>query len=150
MSRARNTLLAMVGLVGAYTIGRITTDAPSAAQHSERIIERGPERTIVHERTGAGISLDDVRAVVREELANDKVPAEDTVGDNHADDSRFAVAKTALDTAMSDGRWSETDRSQLRAHLATLSQTESEKLFSVLFPALNAGQLHAEFRGSPI
>jgi hypothetical protein len=148
MSRRRNIVLALLAFTGAYAAGRITTpDAPTPVP-PERIVERASTRTIV-QQAGASISLDDVRAVVREELAH--VPAAQVVDAAPViDEARLSRARSALDEGMVDGRWTEEDRERLRPLFASLPRAEGEQILSTLIPAFNAGRLRLEFHGSPI
>ena len=150
MSRTRNAVLAALAFAGAYAVGRMTSE-PAPAK-TERIVERGGERTIVRERGGDGISLDDVRAVVREELKAKGAgeqgvePAEQPA----PDPQRLARAQEALDQGLADGRWTDEDRERLRPNLASLTREELEQIFGKLFPALNSGELRVEVMGPPV
>ena len=146
MKRAAAALGILLAAGIGHAIGRMTTD-PAPAK-TERIVERGGERTIVREHGGAGISLDDVRAVVREELkANGST---DAASQPPPDPQRLARAQAALDEGLADGRWTEEDRERLRPNLASLTREELEQVFGKLFPALNSGELRVEVMGPPV
>ena len=147
MSRARTIGLAALGFCVAYAIGHWTAPVPAP-----RIIERDHERTILKHGTAARIDLDEIRAIVRDELAqsrnDDSVAAQE---DKPAiDDARLASATTALEQGMSDGRWTTDDRDRLRVVFHTLSQAEMAQIASRLFPALNSGRLQITVEGPPI
>ena len=140
MSRARALTLAVLGFCAAYAIGRWTVDAPTPAT---RVVEHDRERTIVKHAGSTSIDLEGIRAIVRDELANarsagDSAPTPDKPP---IDDARLALATTALDQGMIDGRWTAEDRERLRSLLPTLSQGELEAIASRLFPSLNSGKL---------
>ncbi|MBA3500193.1 MAG: hypothetical protein H0T65_07470 [Deltaproteobacteria bacterium] len=118
-----------------------------------QVIERDHERTIVKHRAAARIDLDEVRAVVRDELAQSRTDdnvARPTDDKPVIDDARLARATTALDQGMSDGRWTADDRDRLRLVLQTLSQAEMEQVAIRLFPALNSGKLQLVGAGPPL
>jgi hypothetical protein len=149
MSRVRTMSVAALGFCAAYAIGRWTADAPVPAP---RIIERDHERTIVKHGAAARIDLDEVRAIVRDELAQSR---NDDVGRRTdekptIDDARLARATTALEQGMGDGRWTADDRDRLRLVLHTLSRTEMEQVAGRLFPALNSGKLQLVVEGAPL
>lgn len=150
MSRTRNAVLACLAFAGAYAIGRMTTEP--APTKTERIVERGGERTIVRERGGNAISLDDVRAVVREELkaTGGTDGRSDAAEQPPPDPQRLARAQAALDEGLADGRWTEEDRERLRPNLSSLTRDELEQVFGKLFPALNSGELRVEVLGPPV
>jgi hypothetical protein len=149
MSRVPKIGLAALGFCAAYTFGRWTTDAPAPAP---RIIERAHERTIVKHGAASSIDLDEVRAIVRDELAQSRNHDVALPTDNKPaiDDARLARAMTAVDQGMSDGRWSSDDRDRLRGVFHTLSQAEMEQVASRLFPALNSGKLQLAVEGAPL
>jgi hypothetical protein len=144
----RTILVGLGSFIVAYCIGRLTVQTsqkPSAPP--ARIVEQRHDRTIV-ERS-ASLDLDDVRAVVREEIAQQASPAaverEDQI---HPD--RLAHVKGALVESMADGRWTNDDRERLRPMLTTMSRAELEDVFSTLFPAFNTGKLRLETDGPPL
>ena len=147
MSRARTMTLAVLGFCGAYAIGRWTIDAPAP---TTRVVEHDRERTIVKHAGSTTIDLDGIRAIVRDELANARASdssAPRSEDKPPIDDAQLAVATTALDQGMTDGRWTTEDRDRLRAVLPTLSQAEFEAVASRLFPALNSGKLQLAIEG---
>lgn len=150
---ARGAIATALALAGAFALGRLASAPAPAPAKPERIVERGPQRTII-ERAAAP-DLDEVRRVIREELARaatrtpdaDDEPAEEPPRDRTA---AVAQAHAALDTGMADGRWTDDDRARLRGTLAELSPAEADVIFDKLLLALNAGQLQPEAHGPPI
>jgi hypothetical protein len=112
------------------------------------------ERVVV-ERPGQpsaprGPSLDEIRAAVREEMAQragDEPPAAPPA---RSEEVREAVAKAnaAVAEGIQRGVWSEHARAELRAQLAQLGTAEIHEVLSPLFQAINSQQLHLD--GPPI
>lgn len=151
----RGLVIGALAIVGGFAVGRFTTGSSSVPTRTERIVERGPQRTIVEH--AVGLDMDDVRRVIREELARggtgqaqpavEPAQAQEAEGDSEVvlDDARVV-----LDTGMADGRWSDEDRARLRDAMASLSPQQSDELFEKLLLALNSGTLQADVHGAPI
>ena len=112
------------------------------------------ERVVV-ERPGLpaprGPSLDEIRAAVREEMAQrtgDEPPAAPPVRSEEATRAAVAKANAAVAEGIRRGVWSERERGELRAQLAQLGTAEVHEVLSPLFQAINAQQLHLD--GPPI
>jgi hypothetical protein len=100
----------------------------------------------------AGLDRDDVRAVIREELARlDRAPALPEE-DPAADDAEVARAHTAalstVESGIADGVWDDADRQALRAQLGALGEAETHDVLSPLFQAINDQRLALD--GPPI
>jgi hypothetical protein len=146
MSRLRMIVLGLAGFLVAFGVGRITAlISEPAPPPPARIVEQRHDRTIVER--GASLDLDAVRAIVREELAQQAAPVTVVEREQPIDPDRLARAKTALGEGMADGRWTNDDRDRLRPMLARMSRTELEEILRTLFPALNTGKLRPETDG---
>lgn len=152
----RKLVVAPLALAAAFAIGRLTADRSPPRATTERIVERGPQRTIVERAVTP--DLDEIRRVVREELAHGAAPsstlesaAEPAEEAEHPDrDILLSQARTTLETGMADGRWSDDDRARLRDALGSLSPHEAGELFDTLLLALNSGTLQPDVHGAPI
>jgi len=109
---------------------------------------------VVAARAARGLTTSDVRTVLREELAGLRAPAEAAEGEAQPapapDEAPLIRAHETLAAAMADGRWSEEDAIQMRRALATLSPEQAREVYTVLFPALNSGQLRIDVDGPPL
>jgi hypothetical protein len=97
-----------------------------------------------------GLTVDDVRAVVREELAardDDATPAapEATEAERAA---AVTTAHAAITDGVSDGVWDERDRVTLGIQVARLGPDDAAKAIAPLFAAINAQRV--ELRGPPL
>jgi hypothetical protein len=151
----RGLVVGALAIAGGFAVGRFTTGSPSAPARTERIVERGPQRTIVERAVGP--DMDEVRRVIREELARGgtaqvQAAAEPAQVQETEGESEVALddARVVLDTGMADGRWSDEDRARLRNAMATLPPRQTAELFDKLLLALNSGQLQADVHGAPI
>jgi hypothetical protein len=150
---ARRVVVAALVIAGGFAVGRLTADGSPSRTTTERIVERGPQRTIVERAVTP--DLDEIRRVVREELAHGAAPSStlESAADEpeHPDrDILLSQARTALETGMADGRWNDDDRARLRDALGSLSPHEAGELFDTLLLALNSGTLQADVHGAPI
>lgn len=150
---ARRIVVAALVIAGGFAVGRLTADGSPPRTTTERIVERGPQRTIVERAVTP--DLDEIRRVVREELAHGAAPSStlESAADEpeHPDrDILLSQARTALETGMADGRWNDDDRARLRDALGSLSPHEAGELFDTLLLALNSGTLQADVHGAPI
>jgi hypothetical protein len=119
-------------------------------------------RPIVVERTSApgsssGLDREELRAVVREELARDaaeregaEAPVEEAADPERADRVAQAVtaATTAIEAGIVDGVWDARDREALREQLPHLGERETHAVLSPLFQAVNAQRVKLD--GPPI
>lgn len=64
------------------------------------------------------------------------------------DDDAVVRAHEILASAMADGRWSRQDATALRAALGKLTPVQINEICSVLFSAVNSGELRIEYVGS--
>jgi hypothetical protein len=55
-----------------------------------------------------------------------------------------------VDRARKSGKWTADDAAALRALLPAITDDQREELFAILFPALNRGEIVADFRGPVI
>jgi hypothetical protein len=97
-----------------------------------------------------GLSRDDVRAVIREELAARvqaaAVPADST---SREDGPRMvAAAHAVVSDGLRDGVWDARDRAALRERIAHLGPDEAQDAIAPLFAAINAQRVQLE--GPPL
>jgi hypothetical protein len=125
--------------------------------------ERGPSRgpsapppVLVREvAVGGGLSAQDVRDVVREELAARPavVPTPKAVVPTPEQVARSAEAharaRRVLDDAIAAGRWTDDDARTVGHLLGSLTPDDALDLYQTLFPALNDGTVRAEITGAP-
>ncbi len=100
--------------------------------------------------SGSGLTVDDVRAVVREELAaRDDAAAPAAPEATEAErEAAVTTAHTAIADGISDGVWDERDRVTLGTQVARLGPDDAARAIAPLFAAINAQQL--ELRGPPL
>ena len=127
----------VASIAGAFALGRAwSLEAPSPTP-----VAAAPARPIVVAPGRPGLTADEVRALLREErtatVATDlpQPPADDEPS------PALDEARGVIDRSLAAGRWTETDRTQLKALLPALRQPEIDALFARLFPAINDGRL---------
>lgn len=168
MSAPRWTWIGAAALLMAlsYGVGRWRSSAeasPQAAQGRDGREAAVAMRPLVVERAGAGassgIDREELRAVVREELAHS---AEQRGEDGGEDATALAekaakaersakaatVASAAVAAGISDGLWDERDRQALREQLPHLDERATHAVLGPLFRAINAQQVKLD--GPPI
>jgi hypothetical protein len=99
----------------------------------------------------AGLDRDDVRAVIREELARlDHAPAlsEDELRPSEEAERAHTAALSVVEAGIADGVWDDADRQALRAQLGALGAAETHEVLSPLFQAINDQRLALD--GPPI
>lgn len=140
----------------AFWAGQQTSPTPAPATEREAPAAASA-RPIVIERTQAepGLDREELRAIVREELARGQAapsPAEESA---EADPARqqaraeaLAQASTVVEHGIADGVWSTEERNALRAQLPQLGEREIHAVLSPLFQAINAQRLQLD--GPPI
>ena len=102
-----------------------------------------------------GLSADEVRRIVRDELANAPARAAGEAATDKADaeagdPDALARAHEVLAAGMADGRWSIEDRAALRQAIVRLARPQIDEIFATLFPAINAGQLRLDSGVTPL
>ncbi len=171
MSAPRWTWIGAAALLMAlsYGVGRWRSSpeaAPQAAQGRDGRDGREAAvamRPLVVERAGAGassgIDREELRAVVREELAHSAEQRGEDGGEDatalaekaaRAERSAKAatVASAAVAAGISDGLWDERDRQALREQLPHLDERATHAVLGPLFRAINAQQVKLD--GPPI
>lgn len=130
---------------------RMTRPAAAIAPHpatAERVVvERLPPAP-----SSPGLSRDDIRDIVRDELSQHSPPPVAAEADppGHAAEVRDAVvaANAAISDGIARGVWGETERRALRIQLAHLGRAEVHDVLIPLFQAINAQRLHLD--GPPL
>jgi hypothetical protein len=147
------TATGAVGLVVGFLIAR-QIDVPEAAAGGE------PAAVFTPSPTGAArpsreISLDDLRRVVREELAardagspaRSVVAAAEPAAASPPTPEQTAAAANAqrvLDAAIARRLWTDSDADQLRAHFYSLSPDQQDEILRNFSVAVNQGRLVPE------
>jgi hypothetical protein len=145
-------------LAVSYGMGR-RSSTPAEADSPVEAGAPAAVRSIVIERsdTPGGIDREELRAVVREELARN---AEEHAGEEDparepADPARearvtqaVAAAVAAIESGIVDGLWDARDREKLREQLPFLGERETHAVLSPLFQAVNAQRVKLD--GPPI
>lgn len=155
--------LALAALMAlAYGAGHMRASPPRAAPEERERGEALAARPVLVER-GGGIDRDELRAVVREELARRGEAAagpreeEDAAGEAEAAaraakaerSARAAsLASAAVAAGIGDGRWDAGDREALREQLPYLDERATHEVLEPLFQAINAQRLTLD--GPPI
>ena len=169
MSAPRWTWIGAAALLMAlsYGVGRWRSSAEASSQSAQGRDERdGREpavavRPLVVQRTGgaSGIDREELRAVVREELAHSAEQRGEDGGEDatalaekaakaERSAKAAAVASAAVTEGIGDGLWDERDRQALREHLPYLDERATHAVLGPLFRAINAQQVKLD--GPPI
>jgi hypothetical protein len=125
---------------------------PARVGRTEVAAPRGPAAA-----PAPGLSLADIRAAVRAELAAAQAEAAPSSGESDSaaeaavpgDPAAFVRADDALTVAMADGRWTDDDRAGFRASLDGLDPDQTESLLSTITVAFNAGDVIVDTSGGP-
>ncbi|MEZ4362893.1 MAG: hypothetical protein R3B48_22065 [Kofleriaceae bacterium] len=140
----------------AYLAGRLQTDAAPTPTAVPAAASPAP-RPIVLERAAApaGLTRDELRAAIREALAEERgAETADPTDERTAPEreARIAEARSvALEVVargLDDGVWSVEERAALRAQLMDLPERETHEVLTPLFQAINAQRLRLD--GPPI
>jgi hypothetical protein len=151
----RGWVVACVGSAAvAYWLGARTSAAPSAPATPPAIasapVAAAPVIAVAPGQA-VGLTRDDLRAVIREELAaraESPVAAAPASDDGAAPTPALATAHAAVDTGLHDGVWDERDREVLRAQLVHLRPAEIDEVLSPLFRAINDQRVRLD--GAPL
>ena len=161
MARARWVMLGLAALAATFWLGtRLggSTSERSGGGRAERVVvERPAGPPIVMQPAAGGLTRDDIRAVVREELAQhestEAKSAEakaEAVSPEHA--AKVQAAVMAAHEVVTDGVarrvWGDRERAALRVQLVQLGPAETREVLAPLFQAINAQQLQLD--GPPI
>ena len=139
--------IAVVFVIGRWSVSRSEAPPPRSAQTPA---PRAPSGFVSAGAPAlAGPSAEDLRAVVRQELAA-KPPA---VSEPEPEDlERQAVAAqrahAIVDAAVHAGRWTSTDARALLGVIGQLSAEDHDLVMSALIAPANAGRLRVETPGS--
>jgi hypothetical protein len=129
--------------------GSSPTSAPAATVAAAAAPRVVTERVIAPGAPG-GLSRDDVRAAIREELAEraqaGTVATEPT---SREDGQRMvAAAHAVVSDGLRDGVWDARDRAALRERIAHLGPDDAQDAIAPLFAAINAQRVQLE--GPPL
>lgn len=150
MSRLMVGGLAAAALVAAFALGTRFAGV-------ERVeVQRDPQRTtapvvtVTAPSSDATLTADQVRAIVREELAGVRKPDEPDPQVVEARDEDVDRAHDLIARAIATGAWTEQDRDDLRAAVMDLERAQFDEVMSALIPAVNDGRLRLAFEGTPL
>lgn len=139
---------ALLVIAAAFIIGRATVSAPSKTTTTERVIEHRQTPTRIVQ---SGVSADDIRGVVRDELAKlSHAPLPSEAPAQPTDEAAFARTQTVVTTGLADGTWATVDRDQLRRELPLLSPTQAREVLETLLGAINTGRVRVDLQGPPV
>lgn len=157
MARARWVMLGLAALAATFWLGtRLGGPASerSGAGRVERVVvERPAGPPIVMQPAAGGLTREDIRAVVREELAQHE--AQEAAADAKAPDAvsperaaKLQAAVVAAHGVVTDGVarrvWGDRERAALRVQLVQLGPAETREVLTPLFQAINAQQLQLD------
>jgi hypothetical protein len=153
MTRARWVALGLAALAATFWLG--TRMGASGDRVTERVIVERPVAAppVMQAVAGApGLTRDDIRAVVREELAQragEAAPVAE-VSPERAEQVKTAVAAAhqAVVDGVAHGVWGERERAALRPQLTQLGPAETREVLTPLFQAINAQRVQLD--GPPI
>jgi hypothetical protein len=146
---SRGVVLAGVAVAAAFALGTRFAGTERVEVHREP----GTTRVITETRTATGATLtaEQVRAIVREELAGAREPTpEPEPGIVEAREQSAARAHEVVARAIDVGQWTEQDRSDLLAALRELDRAQADDVLAALFPALNDGRIRLTYDGTPL
>jgi hypothetical protein len=150
----------MLALLWAGSLGGVYEWAHRAPPNAPPLVM---ERAV----SSTGVSADEVRAILRQELEALK-PAPTAPGAVQAASAPEAVVARAaptvppasteaaeralalVDARIDTGTWSEEDRRRLQAEAAHLTNDQLAGVLSKLFPAAQDGRLKLTYEGSPL
>jgi hypothetical protein len=132
--------------LGAHGSSPATMTTSAAASAGPRVVT---ERVIAPVAPG-GLSPDDVRAVIREELAAHTQAAAVVAEPASREDGRrmVAAAHAVVSDGLRDGVWEARDRATLRERIAHLGPDDAQDAIAPLFAAINAQRVQLE--GPPL
>jgi hypothetical protein len=157
MSSRRWTQLAAVALVVAlaYWAGRRQADGHGSAPSQ---VSAAARPLVIERNLAGGLDSEELRAVVREELAlaqrseHDEPDPEPIEPSDPVRAAKVAQAASsashAIEVGIADGLWDERDRDALREQLPYLGERETHAVLSPLFQAINAQRVKLD--GPPI
>jgi len=146
----------LAGLVAGFLIGVRVSEPPSAVEASPRLVVL-PGASGTQLPSAEPVTLDDLRRVVREELAalpdgtgapadgNDGASALPTLEQNQAAGHASAV----LDAALARRSWTESDREALAERFADMSPAQRDEWMQKYAQAVNQGRLVPDSEGTP-
>lgn len=156
---ARCVALGLAALAATFWLGmRVGTPGDGEREGARVIIERAPATPpVIHAVAGmSGLTREDIRTVVREELAQhaqeaaENVPAAELISTERTERVKTAVASAhgVISDGVSRGVWGERERAALRPQLIQLGQAETREVLMPLFQAINAQRIQLD--GPPI
>jgi len=156
---ARWVALGLAALAATFWLGmRVGTPGGDERGGARVIVERAPAApAVVHAVAGvSGLTRDDIRTVVREELARHAQEAVETaqtpevISTERMEQVKAAVASAhgVISDGVARGVWGERERSALRPQLVQLGQAETREVLMPLFQAINAQRIQLD--GPPI
>jgi hypothetical protein len=131
--------------VSAHRSSPATATTPAASTAPRVVTER-----IVTPASSAGLSRDDLRAVIREELdARAQAGAAAAEPASREDSQRMVTAAHAvISDGLRDGVWDLRDRVALRDRIAHLGPEDAQEAIGPLFAAINAQRVQLD--GPPL
>jgi len=144
----------LTGLVAGFLMGGHTGESPSTGDASPHVVVYPRADSTSTQLPASGpVTLDDLRRVVREELA--ALPAAGAVRGGHDVESAVAEptpeqdfaadqARAVLGSALSRRSWTDADRDALAPQFAAMSPAQREEWLQQYVQAVNQGRLVPE------
>lgn len=156
MARARWGMLGLAALAATFWLGtRLGPPVERGAGRVDRVVVERPvgPQVVMQPVGGAGLTREDIRAVVREELAEHEAaqpkPAEPVSPERAAQlQSAVAAAHEVVTDGVARRVWGDRERAALRVQLVQLGPAETREVLTPLFQAINAQQIQLD--GPPI
>lgn len=101
---------------------------------------------------GAALTAEQVRAIVREEVAAAREPDAPAPDPQRVEAREQAAARAheVVARAIEEGTWTEQDRDALRIAMNDLERAQVDEVLAELIPALNEGRMRQAYRGTPL
>jgi hypothetical protein len=137
-------LVAGIGLGGGYLLGH-----GDSREVRTVVVEPSAPRDVTI-RTEGAIDVEQLRAVVREEVARLRAPTPEAPAAAAQPSPSLERAHALVNARLQSGVWTEDDRRALQSELASMTQAEVEEVLATVFPAMNDGRLRLTYDGAPI
>jgi len=147
----------VAGLVAGFLIGGRASEPPATADASPHLVVLPGADSATQLPSAEPVTLDDLRRVVREELAALPAGTIERAGANDAasgvsvaqQNQAASQARAVLDAALSRRSWTDTDREALAQQFADMSAAQRDEWMQQYAQAINQGRLVPDSEGPP-